>query len=232
MAIAFAEGQVKDSGVSPATTAAFTASIGTGQLLVVYAGSDIDTLGQITGVTDSKGNTWHQVPGMNIIRAGSVIALDAWYCVPTTGGTGFTVSVAFNDASANCNIVVQYFNGFTGTPTLDQVKSQSNASSTTCTSGTSAATTQAVEVIIGGGIHATTTSAFSLGAGYTNLTQSSVANRQVAMESKVVAATGTQVATFTIAAARANLGGVATFYDAVVTPPSASFSPLMMMGVS
>jgi len=63
------------------------------------------------------------------------------------------------------------------------------------------------------GVHASTTSAFSLGSGYTNLTTNNVSARAVAMESKVVAATGAQTATFSIAAARVNIGGVVTFSD-------------------
>lgn len=221
MALAFVQGLVKDSGSSPATTAAFTGTIAAGQLLVVFGGMDGGATGDMTGVTDNKGNTWTHVTGMDIANTGGTLALDAWYCVPTTGGTGFTVSVAFNDGATNLNAVVQYFNGFTGTPTLDTFQHSSNASSTTCTSGTTSVILNSNELIVGAGVHASTASAWTLGATYTNLTQSNVSARSVAMESKVVALAAAETATFTIAAARVNIGGIVTFQD-VASVPSAN----------
>lgn len=226
MALAFVEGQVKSGTTSPAATTAFTNAIATGQLLVCYVGQDGGVTGKITGVTDNKGNTWTKMPGQDTANSAGSLAQDVWYCVPTTGATAGTyiVSVAFTAASTNINYVVQYFNGFTGTPTLDQkTNSPNNASSTTATSGTTSATTVAAELIIAGFVHASTVSAFTLGTGYTNLTQSSVASRQAAMESKVVAATGTQVATMTIAAARVSMGAIMTFYDNT-SPPSVALT--------
>jgi hypothetical protein len=123
----------------------------------------------------------------------------------------------FNATSENCVLVVQHFNGFTGTPTLDKKSTSSNVSSTTITSGATATLAQAVELVIGLGIHASTTSLISLGAGYTNLTEVSIAAREAAMESKVVAATTAVTATFSIALARVNIGGVVTFYAASTT---------------
>lgn len=224
MALAFVEGQVKDSGTTPATTPAFSATIVAGQLLVAYGGLDGGSTGDMTGVTDSKGNTWTHVPGMDIANAGGTLSLDAWYCVPVTGGTSFTVSVAFDDVNSNCNAVVQYFNGFTGVPTLDKVQHSSNTSSTTATSGATATLTQSVELVVGGAVHASTTSAYSLGSGFTNLTQSSVSARQSGMESLVSAATTAQTANFTIAAARVNIGGVVTFYDFIAAPTNSGIS--------
>lgn len=226
MAIAFVQGAVKDSGATPATTAALGTSLAVHDLVVVMVGMDGGATGLVTGVTDSKGNTYTKVPSFDIANAGGTLALDCWYAPVTTGGASATVSVAFNDAATNANVVVQHFNGFTGTPTFDQKSTSSNATSTTATSGATSATTQSAEVVVGGAVHASTVSAYTLGAGYTNLTQSSVAARQIGMESKVVAATGAQTATFTIAATRVNIGGVVTFYDntggggAVVSAPS------------
>lgn len=224
MAKAFVQGVSKSSTSSPGTTAALGSSLATGDLVVVYIGMDGGLVGQVAGVTDSKGNTYLQVPGMDIANAGGSLALDCWFAVVTAGGASATVSVDFNAANTNVNFVVQHFNGFLGTPTLDAVHNSSNVSSTTCTSGASAATTVASELVVGGGLHASTTSAFSLGSGYTNLTQSSVSARQIAMESKVVSSTGAQTATFTIAAARVNIGGVVTFYDNTQQAPTVALN--------
>lgn len=232
MAIAFVEGQVKNATTSPAVTAAFTASIATGQLVIAYGAMDGGTTGLMTAVADSKSNTWVHVPGMDIGGASGAASLDCWYVVPTTGGTAYTVSATFTAASTNMNLIVQYFNGFVGTPTLDKVKSTDNPSAvTTITSGATAATAQAVELVVGGAVHTATVSAFSLGAGYMNLTQSSVAARQGAMESLVTAATGAQTAAFGVAAARTGLGGVVTFFDAGGAPVVGAGSTTLMMGV-
>lgn len=234
MAIAFLEGQVANATASPVATPAFTNALAVGQLVVVYVTYDAGLAALTTSVTDSKGNTYINVPSFYALDATNNMAIDCWYAVVTTGHTGAapTVSVAFNAVSANANIVVQVFNGFVGTPTFDKKNTSVNASSTTATSGASAATTVAAELVVGGAVHTGTVSAYSLGAGYTNLTQSSVANRQAAMESKVVAATGAQTATFTIALARANIGGVATFYDLVASAFRARPNPIPRQAVN
>lgn len=226
----FVEGKVIDNGTGTATTAAFTNAFATGQLVAVMAAFD-GSANTITSVTDSKGNTYVQVPGMSVTNGlNPGCGLDMWYAVVTAGGAAPTVTVNYNATGTNANVAVQYFNGFVGTPTLDKVHSQINASSTTATSGATAATTQAVELVIGLAAHAATTSAFTLGAGYTNLSTNNIALRANAMESLVTAATGAQTATFTIAAARVNAGGVATFYDAVAGGANNGAAFLSMLG--
>lgn len=213
MALAFVQGVVKNSGTTPAAAPAFASSVAVGDLIVVYMGMDGGVTGVVTGVTDSLGNTYQRVAGMDIANAGGTLALDCWYAVATHAGASNVITVAFTDTASNMNFVAQHFNGFTGTPTLDKFQHSSNASSTSATSSATAATTQANEIVIGGFVHASTASAWSLGTGYSNLTQSNIAARSAAMESKVVAATGAQTAAATIAAARVNIGGVVTFYD-------------------
>lgn len=226
MAIAFATGVVKNATASPAATTGLSPVAG--NLIVVYMGMDAGS-NTITGVSDNKGNTYVQIPGMSLSGASGGATLDAWYTVVTIPGASFTINVAFNAATSNMNVIAQLFTGFIGTPTLDKVKSTDNASAvTTMTSGATAATTRAVELVVGGAVHTSTVSAFSLGAGYTNLTQSSIAARQAAMESLVTSATGAQTATFGIAAARTGVAGVATFYDAgAVSTPNSNFLMLM-----
>ncbi len=228
MAIAFVEGKPANNITGVATTAAFTNTFAVGQLVVVYIGYD-GGADATTSVTDNATtpNTYNAIPLFGVGN-GTTMYEQAYYAVVTTAKASPAVTLNFNSAGTNANIIVEYFNGFVGTPTLDQIHSQINASSTTCTSGASPTTTQPTELVVGMGMHISTTSAFSLGTGYTNLVQSSVANRQVAMESKVVSSTGAQTATFTIAAARVNAGGVATFYDAIPGgTPTNLFFPFM-----
>lgn len=224
MALAFVEGKVISSGSSPATTPAFTNALVAGQLMVVFIGGDDGTTGNVSSVTDSKGNTYHQLPSFQFVSVGNNIMLDVWYAVITTGGAAPTVTCTFNDGNTNINVVAQYFNGFTGTPTTDVNAKSTNASSTTAALGTTAATAQAIELVVGGAVHTGATSAYTLGSGFTNLTQSNVANRSIAMQSKVVGSTGTQTGSLTIASARASLGGIVTFYDQATTTTTTTTS--------
>jgi hypothetical protein len=216
MAMAFVQGTSVSgaAGTTPQALPALASAVAVGDLIVVLAGGDGGATGLATSVTDSLGNTYTRVPSFDIANSGGTLNLDAFYARVTVAGSSNVITLAFNSASENCVVVAQHFNGFTGTVTLDKSARSSNVSSTTVTSGATAATTQAAELVVGLAIHASTVSAYTLGSGYTNLTQVSIANRQAAMESKVVAATGAQTATFTIAAARVNIGGVLTFYDA------------------
>lgn len=231
MALAFVEGQVVDNAVGLATTPAFTNTFAVGQLVVVNicydGGANATTL-----VADNATvpNTYTLI-GAASVGNGTTMYQAVYSSVIATAKASPTVTVTYNSAATNADVVVQYFNGFVGTATLDQSKSQTNASSTTATSGASSATTQATELVVGVATHISTASAFTLGSGYTNLTTNNIANRAVAMESKVVGSTGAQTATFTIAAARVNTGGVITFYDTGGAAPAATISTLMMMGV-
>lgn len=219
MSIAFVQGVSVNgsSGSSPQAAPTFGTAIAVGDLIVVLAGGDGGVTGAATSVTDSKGNTYTRVPSFDIANGGGTLNLDAFYSRVTTAGSGNIVTLTFNSGVENCVLVVQHFNGFTGTATLDVKNRSSNASSTTITSGATATTATAIELVVGLGIHDSTVSAISLGSGYTNLTTVSIAARQAAMESKITSSTGAQTATFTIAAARVNIGGVLTFQDVTGT---------------
>jgi hypothetical protein len=213
MALAFVEGKAIDNSTGVATTAAFTNAFAVGQLVVVTIAFD-GGANTVTSVTDNASvpNTYNLISGASAGN-GSTMYLATYYAIITTAKSSPQVTVNYNSSGTNADVIAQYFNGFTGTPTLDKSQSSVNASSTTCTSGATSATTQATELIVGGGVHISTTSVFSLGTGYTNLTTNNISARAVAMESKVVSSTGAQTATFTIAAARVNTGAVTTFYD-------------------
>lgn len=215
MAIAFIEGQVIDNGTGIATTPAFTNAFAVGQLAVVTIAFD-GGANTTTSVTDNATtpNTYTLISGSSVGN-GTTMYLATYWAKITTAKASPTVTVNYNSATTNADVCVQYFNGFVGTPTLDQSKSTVNTTSTTVTSGASSATTVAAELVVGAGVYISTATTFTLGAGYTNLTANNIAARAVAMESKVVAATGAQTATFTLGATRVNTGAVSTFYDAV-----------------
>lgn len=213
MALAFVTGNSASATASPATTGALTGTIVAGQLIVLTITNDSGTLTSVSAVTDSKGNTYTKIQ----TPVSNSVVVEMWYTVVTTGGTGLTVSATWNTGNTGrCVVIAQYFNGFVSTPTLDKF-STASATSLSAGGGTTATTTVAAELVVLGGGHAAAVSAFSLGTGYTNLTTVNVINAAAAQSSKVVAATGAQTGGTTIAASRANVGMIATFYDGSTT---------------
>lgn len=213
MAIAYVSGATAND----TTTSAVTGSLGTtatGQLIVLTISDDSALNSVVTTVTDNKGNTYARV---DITATGDVLtnssSTQMWYAVTTAAGASHTVTVTWSDAAASrLTAAAQYFNGFTGTPTIDKIIS-ATGSSTSASPGTSGVTVANDELVVIGAGHDGATSAFSLGTGYTNLTTVTVTNATVGQESKVVSATGTQTGTMTIAATRAWGAILATFRD-------------------
>lgn len=217
MAIAFVAGSTASATTTPATTSALGSTVVAGQLLVVNITNDSGTTTSVSAVGDSKGgNTW--IKAQTPVSNSSVV--EQWYCIPVNGGASMTANCTWNTGTTGrVTMELQYFNGFTGTPTLDRV-SNATGTSTSASGGTTLATTVAAELVVLGVSHASTTSAFSLGTGYTNLTTVNVANAAGAQSSKVVAATGAQSGTTTIAASRAWSGMISTYYDLTASAPT------------
>lgn len=205
----FLQGTTASDGTTgTATTAAITTTAG--NFMVVTVANDSALTTSITAVSDSKGNSYTrtQTPVAN------TATVEMWYARIATGGSSHTVSATWNTGNTTrCVVLAQEFAGFDGTPTLDKTSS-TTGTSTTASGGTTATTTQAIELVVAGFVHGSTTSAFTLGTGYTNLTTVNVANAAAAQESKQVSATAAMTGTATIAASRDWAGMLATFYDA------------------
>lgn len=212
MALAYVQAQTGNSGASPAASAPFSSSTTTGNLIVVVIGMDGGNTGDVTNVVGSDGTAFTKVTAFDTANGAGTLAIDMWYGQIVTGGSSFQATVTFVDTHTNATFVVQEFSGFTGVATPDQTAT-STGTSTSPSSGATGTTATANELVVGGAVHASTASNFSAGSGFSDLTQRSVANRQTAMESKVVSSTGSQTATFTIAASKAWICGVTTFYD-------------------
>lgn len=215
MAFAFVQSTTITSDTNPATSAAFGSATTVKNLIFVTVVGDGGTTPTVTGITDSKGNTYTKIPETSI---GSAINMVAFYAVIATGkaGTSHTITVTWNDASENVRVVAQEFSGFTGTPTVDQIVVASG-SSTTPASGATSSTARANELVIGmlarGGTTAATVTA---GTGFTNLVTVNDSDA-AAQESRVVSSITTYNATFTLSVSRAWLAGIVTFYDSADT---------------
>lgn len=204
------------TGTGTYTTSAFGSAITVGNTLVAVVSSDGNVSPEVTNVTDAKGNTFTK--SLNKVSTASEISI--WTAPITTGGTGDTVTVTYNAANSNnSGVIIQEWNAGGSTLQLDKSAS-GTATSASLNSGTTAATTNANELVFGSfvwtGTTAATTTAF--GGGYSNGTSTLVANANLLIESKEVAATGTQVATATISASRAYAGVIATYFVSSSVP--------------
>lgn len=209
MAIAFVGGVTASATSGSSVSGAFAATTVAGQLIVLSYADDSATTTTLTSITDSKGNTY---VAADAFRVGAV-TYRMFYCVLVGAGASHTITATWSTAAAGrATLVGQYFNGFVGTPTLDQVTG-TTGTSTTMNPGTTGTTIDANELVVVGGAHASTTSAFTAGAGMSNLGTVSVANAQIGQVSKIVSSTGAQSGTMTIAASRAWAGSIATFRD-------------------
>lgn len=194
----------ESANATPLTTSAITTT--STNLLVAGISYDSGTLNTITGITDSKGNTW-----LKAIELDAAALLSLWYCAGITGGSGHTLTIAYNDGVGSAiSCVLQEFSGVATSSPLDKTISAQGTSAAP-SSGATATTTQADELVIGLVGWAGATSTASLGSGYTNLAQVALADASTAMESKIVAATGAQTAAMTLGASRDWAAICATF---------------------
>lgn len=195
------------TGTGSYTSAAFSSALTVGNTLIAVVTTDGNNAGQITGVSDSKGNTWTK----DVESIGATRSVTIWRAPITTGGTGATITVTYNAASSNnSGAVIQEWSG--GTLVLDQIKTNSGTSATP-TTGASPSTTVANELVVAGCVMNSTEASFTgAGAGYSNAGFVLVSNANAAMESAEVTVTGAQTATFTWPTSRAYATALATYY--------------------
>lgn len=159
-------------------------------------------------VTDTQGNSWSAVAAAVSINASDLIQL---FYAPNCKAGANTVTAHFS--STGGTFILMSIAEYSGVNTLDQKTSTGLGNGSTASSGTTSATTQANELIIGyaSTSAAHTTTHFTAGAGYT-IRQNTVLS--LGIEDKTVSSTGTQSATFSMTASD-NWGcGIATFYQA------------------
>ena len=220
VAIAFVTGTAASAQgltADPVTTAALTT---TGvQLLVATVGFYPDNGGalasELVTITDSKGNTWQRAGTRTTISGAD--AVEIWYSVPTSVGTLHTFSADF-EAATYATLCVAGYNGFTGTPTLDQVVG--NTGSGNSLDGGNLVTTVAAELLVSGGTDlGVTGGGFSAGTNFTLRTQGALGSSSTAtgyLEDRIVSSTGTYATPATSDGDSSSWAARgASFYDAV-----------------
>ncbi len=186
--------------VGTVTSAAFTPTAG--NLLVCALICDAGQVNYVTGITSAKGNTWTRATSQN---GGTVGNIDVWTCPVGSGGSGETISFGYNQSAATSVVyIVQECSGVDLASPVDKISTINNSANnaTTHTTAATAATAQADEIVFGVfGHDATSSRTWTLGSGFTNLGNAGGTTSSAmwgAMESKVVAATGTQQAAISV----------------------------------
>jgi hypothetical protein len=121
----------------------------------------------------------------------------ALYSTASASTTGSrTMTLTYSASDAFCSGTYFEFSGITTSSAVDKTATNSNAGSTTPDSGTTAATTQADEVVIGviAVPAASSNVALALPSGFTNIGKEQDANSFIGFSTdyKIVSATGTQ----------------------------------------
>jgi hypothetical protein len=194
-------------------TAAFPSAVASGDLIVV-AVSSWNSAGSATvsSVTDNFGNAYSKAVEDPSPPAGSAEPLSVWYAPNVTGGAGFTVT-AYLAASGNLTVAIHEYSGMATTNLVDQSAHQ-NGSGTVASSGMTAVTTNAHDLLFGATTHTDgSVASAAAGPGYT-ARQSQVDNaccNALFTEDESVTTVGTESASFTYAQSVAYRAAVVAF---------------------
>lgn len=189
------------------TKAANTAN-GDVMILALITNQTTDRVSSISGTGMSFANV---ASGSGVVGGAGASYVSLWYAYNVTAATTPTVTIV-KVSSCSMQAVLFQVRGLTTTDPLDKV-AFANGSLSALASGDTATLSQADEYVLGyGGQRSSgSTIVFSVGAGYGNLTQISVAAGISGAEDKVVAATTAVSAAITSDTNAPWACGVATF---------------------
>jgi len=182
------------------------------QLIVVTIGYFPDNAGanttEVSGVTDSKGNTYQIAGARTRITGGD--ASEIWYSSAGSVGASHTITVDFEGSTFN-SVCAAAYGGFSAAPVLDQTTG-ATGNGTVLNSG-SVTPTAADELLVGGGTHANNDILFTAGASYTVRAEypTSSDNSTGYIEDRVVASIASYDASTTATAVGDWAARIATF---------------------
>lgn len=199
-------------------SATYAATPTSGNLLIAVIGNDNLTL----SLTNSG---WTLGPS----TSSSINELNLYYKV--AGVSEPTVVTMTTDAGASkSSIAIYEYNGFTGTPTLDQstIGGAFSTATLTCDCGTTAATTVANELVFASALW---NGAETLSSWTNTFTARNSVGGHLFTSDKIVAATAAYQTTATVTGtAGANSGVIATFKSAGAAAPAAHNLTLLGVG--
>jgi hypothetical protein len=211
--------QVGNTATSTATTVVVTMTApAVGNTLVAVIATRSATANSVSSISYAGSGTWNRATA-TAGTAGSTTEI--WYAPVTSAPSG---NLTINQATARAAAVVIEYTGVLTPSAVDKV-ANNTGSSTTPTTGTTAATTQANEVWVSGvGLVSSTytltlsgSPTFSPIASAQSANATSTLNAKVYAQDYIAGATGTASAGGTIGTSSQWSGAIATFKSAVVS---------------
>jgi len=197
----------------------FTSDITSGSLLVLnLIAGNADT---ISSITDNRSNTWTLAVNSSNPTVGE---RQSWlYYVKNAASGATTVTVTYSGGMfPDSSYIAREYSGMDTAAPLDKTSSANDGSSfvQTHSAGTTAATTQADElVVLGGGSSGSASPTFAAGTGYGNGVEQKGFDSFTYgfLSDKTVVATGTQTGNFTSTSFVRGQGFIGTFKAATTT---------------
>ncbi|TYK45144.1 hypothetical protein [Actinomadura decatromicini] len=181
----------------------------------------------IASVTDSRGNSWSTTPDMSV-AAGTTVAVGGLRARVTTALlTGDTITVTISGAARGRWAAQADAHSEVNTTPLDKTASNAPGSSASLSTGVTAATTQANELVVavfafGSGRTVTVPSGWA--AGPKVETTAGSGDRALLVAHRYVSATGTQEGTLGLSSASTYAAAVATYKYTPSGPPAVRIS--------
>ena len=207
------------------TTVNFGSAVTGGNTM--WVGCRYGSTGRTVTITDSASNTY---PAASVTQTsgsggGSQPTIQGYGLANITGGSSFNVTCGVSGAATRIEVIAIEVSGAASSNVVDKVAS-APGNGNSLDSGATATTAQANELLIGFGATAASRT-YTLGSGYSNLTDAGSAGF-FASEEKTVSATGTYNATLTVGGATTNWSmAIMTLKEATSTGTP---SPLPLLG--
>jgi hypothetical protein len=151
---------------------------------------------QSVTMTDSYTNSYTRLGTANIANIGQV---DVWIGKVTTSGPSFTVT-ASNLGNTTASIIAEEWNGALYAVDVTKSATDNSGSSTSISTGASASTNYSEAIVFVAAAINSSSTTYTVGSGYSNLTSVVSSPSKLATESKTISVAGAQTGTFTISA--------------------------------
>jgi len=213
MAIAYVNGVGNYESASATTIAAPAANHTTGNLLVVFVGFHAATA-TVSSIADTAGNTYTYVAS----AVYSSNRIECWYAKNITGNANNVVTATFSASVNYRTITVDQYSGCDPSAPLDQYNTGSGNSKTPTTGNI---TTTAADEVLVAGVYLRIGYNITAGTNYTLRTLTNSAPSAGASEDRIVSATGTYNATFSLDSAIYWASIIASFKAGAAAGPAA-----------
>jgi hypothetical protein len=230
MAITVVQTAVGSRFTSPATMTVTLASPITAGNTIIVAG--IGTAGTFTTPTDNHSNTFHAADSRSVNSF-----CEIFYAYNINSGASDVISSTLSNGVCCCVPVTEHalllameVSGLITTDPLDvHTTGAAGSGASTASAGPTSTTTVAAELVAMAAASAGSLT-YTVGSGYSNLIQQGSGSPSGAMQSKVVAATGTQSGSMAMSATSDYTAVIATFKGPAATTVNAGLATVSDVG--